>query len=151
MRFDHKVILAGCYSVIPCSSYYSSEPFRRTQSNKTAVKGDQIAVVNISGVKSKEGKELLELRSSVDAGTYGYSLSADKFQLEIRRQFSNSEIRKLHSTPSSGDKQSSLIVRSCLRSLLLHVIFCLNLETKDTLSSLVHTALEYRFLMKSSI
>lgn len=92
MRFDHKVILEDCYLIILCSSYYIPEPFRRTESNKTAVKEDQIAVVNISGVKGTEGKELLKLKSSVDAGTYGYSLSADKFQLEMRSQFSNSEI-----------------------------------------------------------
>lgn len=52
-------------------SYYISEPLRRTQPNKAAVEGDYIVVVNISGVKSKEGEKLLRLKSSVDAGTYG--------------------------------------------------------------------------------
>lgn len=52
----------------------------------------------------EEKKELLKLKSSVDAGTQEYSLSADKFQLEIR-QFSDSEIGKVPSTPSSGNKK----------------------------------------------
>lgn len=105
MRFDHKVILEGHSSIMLCGSHYISEPLRRTQSSKAAVGGDYIAVVNISGVKSKEGKELLRLRSSVDAGTRGDLLSADKFQWKIRKQFSNSEIQKTYSTPSSEVKK----------------------------------------------
>lgn len=105
MRFDHKVILEGHSSLMLCSSYYISEPLRRTQPNKAAVEGDYIVVVNISGVKSKEGKELLRLRSSVDAGTYGDSLSADKFQRKIRREFLNSEIQKLTPLQAVGIKK----------------------------------------------
>lgn len=71
MRFDHKVILEGHSLIMLCGSHYISEPLRRTQPDKAAVGGDYIVVVNISGVKSKEGKELLRLRSSVDAGNMG--------------------------------------------------------------------------------
>lgn len=110
MRSDHRVILEGHSSIMLCGSYYIFEALRRTQPNKAAVEGDYIVVANISGVKSKEGKELLRLRSSVDAGTYGDSLSADKFQRKIRRQFLNSEIQKLTELQVVGiEKKISLL------------------------------------------
>lgn len=109
MRFDHKVILEGQSSIMLCGSYCISEPLRRTQPNKAAVEGDYIVVLNISRVKSKEGKELFRLKSSVEAGTYGDSLSADKFQWKIRRQFSNSEIQKLTPLQVVGIKKFSLL------------------------------------------
>lgn len=133
MRSDHRVILEGHSSIMLCGSYYIFEALRRTQPNKAAVEGDYIVVANISGVKSKEGKELLRLRSSVDAGTYGDSLSADKFQRKIRRQFLNSEIQKLTELQVVGiEKKNLIIIRSSLKSLeindlLLYVIFCLGL------------------------
>lgn len=156
MRFDHNVILRGHSSIMLSGSYYISEPLRRTQPNKAAVEGDYIVVVNISGVKSKEGKKLLRLKSSVDAGTYGDSLSADKFQWKIRRQFLNSEIQKLTPLQVVGIKKNLITIRSCLKSLeindlLLYVIFCLDLETKEAFSSLAHMALEYKSLIKPSI
>lgn len=156
MSFDHKVILEGRSPIMLCGSYYISEPLRRTQPNKAAVEEDYIVVVNISGVKSKEGKELLRLKSSADAGTYGDSLSADKFQWKIRRQFLNREIQKRTPLQVVGITKNLITIRGCLKSLeindlLLYVIFCLDLETKEALPSLAHMALEYKSLIKPSI